>query len=54
MTMPITEAPAPTAVVPKQAGPVHDRVPTVVDHVRTHGVRCYWDLRECRWECHPD
>ncbi|CAN5588957.1 hypothetical protein BH10ACT10_BH10ACT10_28110 [soil metagenome] len=60
--MPITETPAPIVSVPRQAGPivgpldhrVADRVPAVVDHVRLHGVRCYWDLRQCRWECRPD
>jgi hypothetical protein len=49
-----TEQPAATPALPLQAGPVDDRVPTVVDHVRTHGPRCYWDLTQCRWECRPD
>ena len=22
-----------------------------VDHVRTHGPRCFWDFRDCRWDC---
>jgi hypothetical protein len=23
------------------------------DHVRKHPPGCYWDLRDCRWVCHP-
>ncbi len=50
-----TEEPTLTEpVLPVQAGPLDDRVPTVVDHIRTHGVRCYWDLTQCRWECRGD
>ena len=26
----------------------------VVDHVRSHTVKCYWDFMECRWECSRD
>jgi hypothetical protein len=27
------------------------RVLAVIDHVRSHDVKCYWDFVECRWEC---
>jgi hypothetical protein len=33
---------------------VEPPVPSIeppVDHVRTHGPRCLWDLRDCRWDC---
>ncbi len=54
MTTRAEEPTTETPVLPQQAAPVEDPVPTVVDHVRTHGRRCYWDLTECRWECRPD
>ena len=40
------------ALVPAQPAPV-DPVPVEVpvDHVRTHGPRCFWDLRDARWDC---
>ena len=47
-----TAAPNPT--VPVQAGTVPDRVPTVVDHIHTHGKRCYWDFRDAAWVCTRD
>jgi hypothetical protein len=45
-------------VVPEQresdaetaAAPVPTDAP-VVDHVRSHSNRCYWDFVECRWAC---
>jgi hypothetical protein len=46
-----TQAPA----VPEQAGAaLPDRVPTVVDHIHTHGQRCYWDFRDAGWVCARD
>jgi hypothetical protein len=40
------------AVLPAQATPVDTKpVEAPVDHVRTHGPRCFWDLRDCRWDC---
>jgi hypothetical protein len=21
------------------------------DHVRSHSVKCWWDYRDCRWQC---
>ena len=53
-----TRAEEPTTETPGPAGCRRRRsttgCSTVVDHVRTHGRRCYWDLTECRWECRPD
>jgi len=42
-------------VVPTSEPEPH-RVPTrplsaPVDHVRTHGRQCWWNVEECRWEC---
>jgi hypothetical protein len=25
--------------------------PPAYDHVTSHSMKCYWDVRECRWEC---
>jgi len=25
-----------------------------LDHVRFHSVKCYWDYRDCRWQCSAD
>jgi hypothetical protein len=36
-------------VVPQQRETVE-----VVDHVRSHSMRCYWDFVECRWQCPRD
>ena len=41
---PLTEA-----VVPEQREAVE-----VVDHVRSHSMKCYWDFVECRWQCSRD
>lgn len=41
----------PSAVVPAQRETGPD---AVVDHVRRHGTRCYWDVAECRWACTRD
>ncbi len=37
ITQPITVPVAPTEVP--------------VDHVRSHGPRCFWDFLDCRWDC---
>jgi hypothetical protein len=40
------------AAVPAQATPVEPApAPSVVDHVRSHSMKCYWDFVECRWQC---
>jgi hypothetical protein len=54
MTTRTEEATIPAPVLPVQPGPLDDRAPVPVDHVRRHGKRCYWDLTQCRWECHSD
>jgi len=41
ITQPITQP----ATVPDVPAKVR------VDHVRTHGPRCFWDFRDCRWDC---
>ena len=47
-----------TTVTPEQALPLVQPAPVEaapaeapVDHVRTHGPRCFWDVRDCRWDC---
>jgi hypothetical protein len=37
------------AVEPPVTAPV-----TELDHVRSHSVKCYWDYRDCRWQCSDD
>ena len=54
MTTHTEEPTATTPVLPMQTAPVDDRVSTVVDHVRTHGKQCYWDLTDCRWVCRKE
>jgi hypothetical protein len=36
----------PVAAAPKPA--------PKVDHVTRHGLRCWWDVEECRWDCSGD
>jgi hypothetical protein len=45
-----------TQTVPVQATVTLEQAPELppADHVRMHGPRCYWDFRECRWECSRD
>jgi hypothetical protein len=42
-------------VLPEQrdpaGGPVAAAAPTVLDHVQSHSMKCYWDFVECRWQC---
>jgi len=54
---PVTEAP----VVPEQhevltVEPVAQKEAPLprLDHVTSHSIKCYWDFRECRWECSDD
>jgi hypothetical protein len=50
-----TGTPPVTATLPIQTAKV-DPVPKepVIDHVRAHSVKCYWDFMECRWQCSDD
>jgi hypothetical protein len=55
---PVTEAP----VVPEQQHEVLTVEPVApgeaavqrLDHITSHSIKCYWDFRECRWECSED
>ena len=39
--LPLEPSPLPEPAAPREyVGPDHE-----------HGVRCYWDFRECRWVC---
>jgi hypothetical protein len=40
------QAPVVPAYEPVRATPLPER-----HHGHLHGVRCYWDFRECRWVC---
>lgn len=40
-------------LLPAQRPSPEPSVPPV-DHVRTHGRSCWWDLTECRWQCSRD
>ena len=47
----VVEQPKPeVAVVPAVPVPTVERL----DHVRSHSVKCYWDYRDCRWQCSAD
>ena len=41
-----TEAP----VEPVQQVPVPPVIESF-DHISAHSVKCYWDYRDCRWQC---
>jgi hypothetical protein len=45
-----TEPGVPTIPAQPQRTPTRPQ-PDPVDHVRTHGRECWWNLDECRWEC---
>ena len=49
----LEEVPAPVSDDPDLRKPA----PATVDRAATprheHGLRCYWDFRECRWVCVP-
>ncbi len=54
MTIHADEKTAAPTLPAQAAGLVPDRVPTVVDHIHTHGQRCYWDFRDAAWVCTRD
>jgi hypothetical protein len=49
------ETPAPAAVPDQREVPAAAPAPVAgIDHVRSHGVSCYWDVAQCRWMCARD